>query len=187
LKPVIVIGAHAILVEDDGALLRLDPPGLHLLVAGGANRSRAWLDAGGAGRAGLVAVDGGAVRAGLPLRDAGKAGHAKLPLRAAGKASRTGMSAGGAAWCRAGPASGHARSTRRVAVPPPRVGHRPRLGGGPAWRGSGGGALLHRDFPPSVKAALGRFFPGSVRYGRREEEQKGKLHISCMWETNRSL
>ena len=53
LEPVILVGADAILVGDDGVLLGLDPPGLHLLAAGGADRSRAWLATRGAGSVGL--------------------------------------------------------------------------------------------------------------------------------------
>lgn len=67
LKLLILVGADAILVGDNGALLGLDLPGLHLLATGGANRSHAWLAAEWASRAGLLAVAGGVAwcRAGL--------------------------------------------------------------------------------------------------------------------------
>jgi hypothetical protein len=45
--------SQPILVGSDSALLRLDPPCLHLRAVGGANRSRAWLAVGGTGSTGL--------------------------------------------------------------------------------------------------------------------------------------
>jgi len=74
----ILVGADAILVGDDGAML----------ASCRRDWSRAWITAGGAGRAGLAAGGAAWCRGGLAAVNGG-AGRARLD-------------AGGAAWCRVG-------------------------------------------------------------------------------------
>jgi hypothetical protein len=127
LQPVNFVGVDAILVRDDGALLGLDQPALHLLPAGGTRQSHTCLATGWASRAKrcrrfwplLAGVPShtGCLQGRLPTVEPRWPPSSEVVAAPAWPRPGT----PGAVWNKLG----RVRSTSRAAAPPPR---RPRVG-----------------------------------------------------------